>query len=249
MRFESKSAIVTGAGSGIGLAIARFLLEEGARVLVADVVADRAEEVAEELGERAIGAVVDVSREADVVSMIERAYSEFGRIDVLCNNAGVLDGLAPLTEVEDDAWERVMGVNVNGVFYACRAAVPRMLQQGSGTIVNTASLAGLSGGRAGFSYTASKHAVVGMTRSIAYFYGPSGIRCNAVCPGGVSTRISESSGFTSKAGVTRLADSMGNMPKPADPPDIAQVVLFLASDEARNVNGAILTADGGWSVA
>ena len=248
MRFESKSVIVTGAGSGIGLAIAQGLVKEGARVLLADVVADRVKEAVDLLGENAVGAVVDVSKETDVMSMIDRSLTEFGRLDVLCNNAGILDGLAPLTEVTDDTWERVMAVNVNGVFYACRHALPLMLEQNAGAIVNIASLAGLSGGRAGFSYTTSKHAVVGMTRSIAFFYGPRGIRCNAVCPGGVATRISESSTSNSEEGTNRLMATYGDMPAPADPADIASTALFLASDEARNVNGATLTADGGWSV-
>lgn len=248
MSFEGKSAIVTGAGSGIGLAIARGLVARGAKVLVADVVPDRVEPVVKELGQSAIGAVVDVSKEADVLSMIDRATSAFGRLDVLFNNAGILDGLAPLTEVTDSLWKKTMAVNVDGVFYACRRAVPLMIAQGGGVIVNTASLAGLSGGRAGFSYTVSKHAVVGITRSIAYFYGPEGIRCNAVCPGGVLTRIVESNTSLSEVGRTRLGRSSADMPAPADPADIARVALFLASDDACRVNGAILSADSGWSV-
>jgi len=249
MSFESRSAIVTGAGSGIGLAIARGLVERGARVLVADIAADRIEPVVEELGSNAVAVVVDVSKEADVLSMIDRARTAFGRVDVLFNNAGVLDGMTPLAEVTDALWQRTMAVNVDGVFYACRRAVPLMLEQGGGVIVNTASVAGLAGGRAGFAYTVSKHALVGITRSIAYFYGPRGIRCNAVCPGAVLTRIIESTAEVHPEGLQRIQETFPTMPAPADPADVARVALFLASDEARNVNGVVLNADSGWFVA
>lgn len=247
MRFSSKSALVTGAGSGIGQAIAERLVEEGARVIVADVVPERVNEVAEQLGSAAVGVVADVSKQSEVVSMIDKALTEFGRLDVLCNNAGIFDGMTPLAEVSDALWERMMCVNVDGIFYACRRALPLMLEQGGGAIVNTASLAGICGGKGGSAYTVSKHAVVGLTRSVAFHYGPQGVRCNAVCPGGVFTRVMESSPDIHAQGMERMLQSAKGSPEPAEPGQIADTVAFLASDDARYVNGAILPVDGGWS--
>jgi NAD(P)-dependent dehydrogenase (short-subunit alcohol dehydrogenase family) len=154
-------------------------------------------------------------------------------------------------EVTDEMWQRVMGINVNGPMYLSRRAIPIMAKQGGGSIINTASVAGTGGGAAGAAYTVSKHALVGLTRNTAWMYGPKGIRCNAVACGGVETNIVASID-TSKMdpeGTKRTGVFIAAMPGMLKPTDIANLALFLASDESRNINGAIIPADAGWSAA
>src|ERR1051326_989322 len=192
MRFEQQVALVTGAASGIGRALVQRFASEGAAVVAVDIVEAPLQQFVSELqaqGAKATGCVADVSSDSDVERMLATATSSYGRLDILCNNAGIMDLMTPAAEVSLALWERVLSINLNGPFLACRRAIPIMLEQGGGSIVNTASEAGLRGGTAGTPYTVSKHGVVGLTKSIAFFYGDRGIRCNAVCPGGVATAI------------------------------------------------------------
>jgi NAD(P)-dependent dehydrogenase (short-subunit alcohol dehydrogenase family) len=248
-RLDEKVAVITGGGSGIGRAIAARFAKEAACVVVADLVADAVKEAVLEIeaaGGRAAGAVGDVTVESDVDRMIQTATHVFGRVDILCNNAGIMDRNQPITELSNDLWERVMAVNLRGPFWACRRAVPIMIEQGGGAILNIASVAGLFGCRAGAAYTASKHALIGLTRNIAFMYAASGIRCNAICPGGVSTNIGWG-GDPSEFGTGRIGLGFSIVPRIGKPEEIAEVGLLLVSDEAGFVNGTVMTVDGGWS--
>ena len=252
MRFENQVALVTGAASGIGRALVRQLVTEGAAVVAVDIVEEALGQVVSELqsqGGKATGCVANISADDDVKRMLDTATSTYGRLDILCNNAGIMDLMTPAADVPLALWDRVLGVNLTGPFLACRRAIPLMLQQGGGSIVNTASEAGLRGGAAGTPYTVSKHGVVGLTKSIAFHYGDQGIRCNAVCPGSVETAIGLGGGAPHEAGLAKVMALLPHTPaaRIAKPEQLASVIAFLASNEASNVNGAILPADYGWS--
>lgn len=248
-RLQGKVAIVTGAGQGIGRAIALRFADEGAKVIVASRDTAEVDATVHHILQRqgtAAGVVVDVARRQDVERMVDFALRSHGRIDVLVNNAGVMDDFVPVADVTDELWERVLGVNLNGVFYACRLAVPAMLKQGGGAIVNIASIGGLAGARAGAAYTASKHAVIGLTRNVGYMYAQTGIRCNAIAPGGVATHIGANL-KPHEFGFKRMSTGLPTSIRMAQPEELAAVALFLASDESSFVNGAVVTADGGWT--
>lgn len=251
MRLKDKVAVVTGAASGMGLAIAKLFIEQGAKVVAADWHGDAMAKAAAEIGGPIVGMAADVSKEAEAVAMVDRAVSEFGRIDILVNNAGVMDLFQSVADVSNETWRRVLGVNVDGPMFAMRRAVPLMLAQGGGAIVNIASVAGVGGGSAGAAYTASKHALIGLTRSTAYQYAKLGLRCNAIVSGGVTTNIMQSVDPTKldQAALGRIGAYHAANPGMLEPIDIANVVLFLASDEARYINGVALPADMGWRAA
>ena len=185
MKLENKVAIVTGAGSGMGKAIAGLFAKEGAKVIASDINETGVKDLIASSGDIA-GEIVfsqtDVSNRNQVETMIDLAVNKYGKLDVLVNNAGVLDKMYSVTEVEDEFWDKVMSININSVMYACRKAIPIMMKNGGGSIINTASVGGLFGCRAGAAYTASKFAVVGLTKNIGFMYAKEGIRCNAIAP-------------------------------------------------------------------
>jgi NAD(P)-dependent dehydrogenase (short-subunit alcohol dehydrogenase family) len=169
-----------------------------------------------------------------------------GIVDALANNAGIMDAFLPTAELTDEMWDRVMGVNVTGPMRLSRAVLPGMIERGSGAIVNTASEAGIRAGASGTAYTASKHAVIGLTKSTAFFYGPKGVRTNAVAPGAVATNIEAP--FHSEWAAQRLGPIMQTaIPGAATPEELAAAITWLLSDDAANINGAVLMSDGGWS--
>lgn len=244
MTLQDKVAIITGAASGIGRSIARKFAADGAKIIIADVDEARLGKVHAEVGGEM--ALCDVSNKEHVEALIAKAIDGHGRIDVLCNNAGVLDNLTPATDTDDDMWDRVIAVNMTGPFQLARAALVHMVEQGSGSIVNTTSAAGLNGGRGGCSYTASKHGLVGLTKSIAWYYGPQGIRCNAVAPGAIQTRMA-STLVPHMGGFERYQAYFGTIPPHGKAMQVAEAVAFLASDASSYVNGAVMPVDGGWS--
>lgn len=249
VRHSGKVAVVTGAANGIGRATVLRLAAEGARVIGCDVNDTALAETAEALGAAGLTAelvAADVTSQDDVDRVVALAG---GRIDVLANVAGIMDHFLPLGEVDDATWSRVLDVNINGPMRLTRAVLPVMLAQGGGAIVTVASKASLGAGASGVAYTTSKHAVVGLVKSVAYYYGPQGIRSNAVLPGGVETAIGASAAPRSEWAMQRAMLSMGTMGAMAQPDQIASVVSWLASDEASNVNGATVSADGGWATA
>ncbi|MFD1676616.1 SDR family oxidoreductase [Alicyclobacillus fodiniaquatilis] len=252
MKLQDKVAVVTGAGSGMGKEIAKLFAQEGARVVLADIVADSLNQVVAQIkasGGTAIDVVTNVAKEEDIQNLIDTAVNTFGSLDVLINNAGIMDKMTAAADVTDDLWERVFAVNVTGPMRAIRKALPIMIQQGKGVIVNTASVGGLFGSRAGVAYTASKHAVVGLTKNVGYQYAKMGIRCNAIAPGGVETNISADLANIdmSALGVQQAMLGMNINPRTGQPSEIAKVALFLASDESSFVNGTVITADAGWT--
>lgn len=248
-KLENKTAIVTGAASGMGKAIAKLFAQEGASVIVADLRQNEIDVVVNEInsaGGKAKGIVCNVSKESDIKAMVELAIANNGTLDVLVNNAGVMDDFVPVHEVSDELWNRVMAVNVNGPFYACRLAIPYMLKQSNGSIINIASVGGLFGSRAGAAYTASKHAVVGLTKNIGFMYALKGIRCNAIAPGGVNTNIGKDM-KPNAFGAERCMIGGSSMPRMGEAEEIAKTALFLACSDSSFINGTVVTADGGWT--
>lgn len=243
-RFADKTVIVTGAGSGIGKATALRVAREGGRVVAADWSAARLEALVADWPELDLVTVAgDISNETDVQAMVAAAGD---RIDGLVNNAGIMDEFHPIHEVTDEIWERVFRVNVTGMMRVSRAVIGKMLPVGKGSVVNIASEAGLRGSAAGAAYTASKHAVVGITRSCSVMYAPKGIRVNAVAPGAVQTQIEAK--FSSPMAMERLGPFMQMvMPPVAQPEELSALITFLLSGNSSNISGAIIPCDGGWS--
>jgi NAD(P)-dependent dehydrogenase (short-subunit alcohol dehydrogenase family) len=243
-RFAGKAAIVTGAGSGIGRATALRLAREGATVVAADISGARLEELAaQNPGLALIPVTADVATGDGVVAV---AASAGGRVDALANVAGIMDGFLPPGEIDDQTWERVFAVNVTSMMRLTRAVLPIMLETGGGAIVNVSSEASLRGSAAGVAYTASKHAVNGLTKSTAFFYKSHRIRANAVVPGGVMTNIEGA--FRSEQAAAVVGPVLqATLPSVATAEQVASAITFLLSDDAANINGAILPCDGGWS--
>jgi NAD(P)-dependent dehydrogenase (short-subunit alcohol dehydrogenase family) len=246
-RLESKVAIITGAGSGIGEATARLMAREGASVVVADINGAEAERVAGPLGS-AVAAEVDVSDEPSVVRMVETAVESFGGLDVLHNNATDSSTNAVDTDIvtlDMAVFDRLVAVNLKGQFMGCKHAIPHMLARGGGSIVNTASVDGFVGRGMRAAYGASKAGVVLLTKSVASQYGTRGIRCNAVAPG-----LTLTPGAVGNATPEYIEASLALYPMPrlCAPEDVANAVLFLASDEAAYINAATLMVDGGATV-
>lgn len=250
MKLAGKTAIVTGAGSGMGKAIAELYAKEGANVIAADINEEALTAVVEGIkanGGSAVVSVTNIAKEEDVEAMVNLAVDTFGSLDVLVNNAGIVDNFMPAGDVDNALWDRVIAINLTGPFKAARLAINIMeKQENGGVIVNNASVGGLFGTRGGAAYIASKHGLVGLTKNIAATYGTFGkVRCNAIAPGGVATNIQNSITAPSELGMKAL-QACGAGPL-AQPEQIAQVALFLASDDSSFVNGDVIKVDGGWT--
>ena len=254
MKLNGKVAVITGGGSGMGRETAILFAKEGAKVVIGDWNEKTLEETVSMIrsarGE-VTGLKGNVAVQSDAEALVDAAVKAYGRVDILVNNAGVMDLNQGAGEVNNETWERVMGVNVNGPLYLTRRAVPVMAKNGGGAIVNIASVAGMSGAAAGVAYTTSKHALIGMTRNTAWRYLKDGIRCNAIAAGAVETNIVASIDPTKmdSKGTERAQVYYSLIPAQLKPIDIANLVLFLASDEARYINGTVVPADGGWLAA
>ena len=245
---DNKVAIVTGGGSGIGQTTALLLAEEGARVVVADIAADGGESTVEQIGGsggEAIFVRVDVTREADCSVLVAAALAQYGRLDIAFNNAGIV-GYPLLTADYGVAnWQRVIDVNLTGVFNCMTHEILAMNQGGGGSIVNTASIMGLLGAVGGSAYCAAKHGVIGLTKAAALEYGRNNIRINAVCPGYVETPMTV--GDESIFPAHKLQDGIGRaaIRRMATPTEIGEMVVWLCSDRASYVTGASFPVDGG----
>lgn len=251
-KLKDKVSVVTGAGAGMGKAIALLFASEGSKVVATDINQSRLDELKKEINEEGGEVTIlkaNMATEADIETMIREAVTKYGTLDILVNNAGIMDNFQPVGEVENDTWEKVMKVNVDGPFKAMRSAVKIFLAKGKGNIINICSIGGLKGGVAGAAYTTSKHALVGLTKSTGYLYAKSGIRCNGIAPGAVNTRISETIDMTKVTSLVndRIMSGMVLNPRTGEPAEIAHAALFLASEESSFVNAQILVVDGGWS--
>ena len=247
---EGKIALVTGGGSGIGQATSLTFAREGAKVVVADVNADGGEETVTQIkvaGGDAFFVHADVSRASDVEAMVKTAVQTFGRLDCAFNNAGIEGMLAPIHEYSEDVWDRVISINLKGVWLCLKYEIAQMLEQGGGAIVNTASTAGLVGSGSGLSaYVAAKHGVVGLTKTAALEYAKMGIRVNAVCPGVIRTPMVERAfGLGTSPEIQERLDARHPIGRIGTPQEIADAVLWLCSDAASFVTGHAMPIDGG----
>ena len=246
-RYSGRVALVTGAGSGIGQATVLRLAAEDATVVGCDIDAAGLEATGKLLaadGHQATLLTADITVQADVDRVV--AALQGRPVDLLANVAGIMDGFLPVTDLDDAVWEQVVAVNLTGPMRLCRAVIPAMRTAGGGAVVNVSSVGGLTGSVAGTAYTSAKHGLIGLTRSLAYLYGPDGIRTNAVCPGGVRTNIGRTAVPRSQWAYDRLERSFARATRMAEPDEIATLIAWLGSAEASNVNGAVITADGGW---
>ncbi|MBC7911927.1 MAG: SDR family oxidoreductase [Pyrinomonadaceae bacterium] len=255
MKLTNRVALITGGGRGIGRAIALAFAREGARIAVlartTEQVAQVAAEIESEGAVEAMHAECDVSLKESVEHAVGSVMERFGRVDILVNNAGIAES-APLHRTSDELWERHININLNGTFYCTRAALPSMIESGWGRVINIASIAGKTGAAYISAYTASKHGVVGLTRSLAMEVAAKGITVNAICPGYVETEMAAHAieNITTKTGKSETeARDMLNRMSPQNrlvtPEEVAALALLLASEDGRGINGQAINIDGG----
>jgi NAD(P)-dependent dehydrogenase (short-subunit alcohol dehydrogenase family) len=249
-KFEGKVSVVTGAGSGIGRATALAFARKGASVAVADILEQDNQETARmimDLGGHALAITCDVARNDDVRRALDETVKTFGRLDFAFNNAGIEYAFKPAAEITEEEWDRIIDIDLRGVFLCMKHEIPLMLKQGGGAIVNTSSGAGVKGFKGGAAYVAAKHGVVGLTKAAALDYAQSNIRINAVCPGIIDTSMMQRfSGGTPEGRQTVIAqEPVGRM---GTPDEIAAAVVWLCSDAASFVVGSAMVVDGGQTV-
>lgn len=247
--FAGKVAVVTGASSSIGRACARAFTREGASVVVADVSVTGGEETVRMIhaqGGEAMFVTCDVSREADVAQMVDATVRTYGRLDCACNNAGIEGVQATTAEYPREEWDRVLAVNLTGVWLCMKHEIPAMLAHGGGAIVNMASILGVVGFATAAAYTAAKHGVVGLTKVTAIEYATQGIRVNAVCPGFVATPLLDRAGITPGTDMYAMIADLHPIKRLGTPEEIAEAVLWLCSEKASFVTGDAMLVDGGY---
>lgn len=245
-QFENKVALITGGATGMGRATAIEFAKNGAKVVIADV-ADAKETVdaITSAGGEAIYVKTDVSKSADVKALVEKTVSTYGSLDYAFNNAGIELGGKLTADVDEEEFDKVISINLKGVWLGLKYEIPQMLKQGKGVIVNTSSTAGITGVPSLSAYTASKHGIIGLTQVAAIDYGKQGIRVNAVIPGPIKTPMLEGTMGNSKTAKDKIESALV-MGRIGEPQEIANAVIFLCSDGASYVNGTALAVDGGW---
>jgi len=245
-RLDGKVAVITGAASGMGAATAQLFASEGARVLVTDMNELQGQSIADGLGTNSDFRRVDVSREEDIAAAVDQANSVWGRLDVMFNNAGFGGARGPIESISEDDFDLTVDVLLKGVFFGMKHAAPIMKQQGFGSIISTASVAGLQAGESPHLYTATKAAVIHLTKSVALELGQQGVRVNAICPGVVATPLAH--GPLDEHRRQKFRDRFGRhqpIGRVGEPEDIAQAALFLASDDSTFITGTAMVVDGG----
>ncbi len=250
MKLEGKVIIITGASSGIGKEIALLFAKEGAKVVAAARRADKLEDLVAEASHftgEIYAISSDVGIEEEVDRLVDETVAKYGTVDIVINNAGVLDNYQSPENVDEAVWRKVFDVNVDSIMRMTRKVIPIMKAKKSGVIINTASVGGLFGMRGGLGYVASKHAVVGMTKHIGYAYADEGIRCVAVAPGSIATEIGNKVSNPDMGTLDKLMAGVSNFQHFGKPEDLAKTYLFLASDDANFVNGTTIVVDGGWT--
>ncbi len=248
MRLQDKVAVITGAASGIGEGTARRFVAEGAKVVIADFQADAGAALADELGDAAVFHLTDVTVEDQVAAAVDLAMSTWGRLDAMFNNAGIVGVVGPISETSGDAWHRTIDVLLHGVFYGVKHASRVMGPQGSGSIISTSSTAGILGGLGPHGYTAAKHGVIGLTKSVANEMAQYSVRVNAISPGNTVTAMTAGVGtgdHTDIEGTSKYIAKGSPLGYAGFPEDIANAALYLASDESRYVSGHTLVVDAG----
>jgi NAD(P)-dependent dehydrogenase (short-subunit alcohol dehydrogenase family) len=248
MRLQGKVAIVTGGGSGIGRATSLVFASEGAKVVVVDVVTQGGEETVKMIRDtngEATFFKADVSQAEQVKAMVDKTMEVFGRLDCAANNAGISPAPISTSRCSEESWDKVIAINLKGVFLCMKFELPKMLKGGGGSIVNTASMVGLIGDGGHPAYAASKHGVVGLTKTTAIQYGKTGIRVNAVCPGVIRTPMSEKS-FEEHPELRAASIGMAPMDRFAEPEEVARAIVWLCSSEASFITGHALPVDGGY---
>ena len=251
-RLLNKTALITGGASGIGEGTARMFVDEGARVVIADMQDEAGQALATELGDAALFVHCNVTSEDDVAAAVDFAVAEFGSLDVMFNNAGIVGPVGRIAETDVDAWDNGISINLRGVFLGTKHAARVMTQQGSGVIINTSSTAGILGGLGPHSYTAAKHGVIGLTKSVANELAPQGIRVNAISPGNTVTAMTAAVTTGDAGAIDKANDriaSMSPLGYAGVPADIAAAALYLASDDSRYVSGHTLVVDAGQTSA
>lgn len=249
MLLQEKVAIITGAAQGIGKTTAQLFAQHGAKVVVADIQIEKANDTVTEIianGGNAMAVKVDITSATDIEQVFLQTVKEYGKIDIVVNNAGFMDNFSPVGDMQDDYWAKVIEINLTGTMRMCRAAVQAFLPQQHGVIINLTSAAGLSGARAGVAYTAAKHGIIGLTKNTAFMYADQGIRCNALAPGGVNTEMGTVFKNPNAVGQQKVGSGAMNAPKLAEPIHIANVILLAASEQASFINGAVIPVDAGW---
>jgi NAD(P)-dependent dehydrogenase (short-subunit alcohol dehydrogenase family) len=249
---ENKVAIVTGSASGIGREISKLFVSERCKVIAADNHYENLKNLQKELIQENLEIAIieiDISMERDILKMVQFAKDTYGKIDILVNNAGIMDNFESIADVDNETWDKVFKINLEGPFKTIRAIIKEFLLNQKGNIINISSIGGLNGGRAGVAYTSSKHALIGLTKNTGFLYSKLGIQCNCIAPGAVETAIGTTidQNKITELVKERIFSGMVLNPRIAKANEIAQIALFLASDKSSFINGTVIIADAGWT--
>ncbi|WP_068674227.1 3-oxoacyl-ACP reductase [Oceanobacillus sp. Castelsardo] len=245
--FNEKVVFVTGADSGIGYAQAEAFLKQGATVFAMDIKEGQLIELKHTFGDQFDYILGSVREKRDVEAAVQKAMEQYGRVDILLNTAGILDGYAKTLETDEALWDRVMDTNVKGMYHVTNAALVHMLKQKKGVIINIASIAGFVAGGGGAAYTASKHAIIGYTKQLDYDYCREGIRANALAPGAIETPMNQAD-FQGDGEMAKWVAEETPAGRWAKPEEVANLTLFIASEAADYIHGAVIPIDGGWTM-